>query len=135
MNIDIKQINIDTFSVNGIEVSINDLGKKIARGYLTQNETKAFLKFFQGKTQKEKTEMNTLQLIAELQRYYDQLKALKSVKNKEYTNEKYTLLKDFYESKIREFRERIENQDAEALFQFDTNRAYESSINSGIEHL
>lgn len=80
--------------------------------------------------------MNTLQLLAYLERVYDQKKALLKKKNSpEYREEQYNRLMDYYENKIPELRKRIEKQDAEALAKFDADRANEITITEGIEYV
>lgn len=77
--------------------------------------------------------MNTLQLLAELQRYYDQKQALlQKQDSSEYNEEQYTHLMTFYNGKIKTLRARTEKQDAEALFKFDTDRANEVAVTEGI---
>lgn len=78
--------------------------------------------------------MNTLQLLAYLQKVYDQKTALLAKENTpEYNKEQYTHLMNFYNGKIKELRARLQKQDADALLHFDTDRANEITITEGIE--
>lgn len=78
--------------------------------------------------------MNTLQLLTELQRYYDQKQALIGKKNtSEYNKRQYDHLMTFYNGKIKDFRSRVEKQDTEALAKFDADRANEIPIKDGIK--
>lgn len=80
--------------------------------------------------------MNTLQLLAYLERVYDQKKALLKKKDSpEYREDQYNRLMDYYDNKIPELRMRIEKQDAEALAKFDADRANEITITEGIEYV
>lgn len=80
--------------------------------------------------------MNTLQLLAYLQKVYDQKEALLKMKDSpEYKEDQYNRLMNYYDYKIPELRIRIEKQDTEALAKFDADRANEVTITEGIEYL
>ncbi|WP_028890850.1 hypothetical protein [Tenacibaculum sp. 47A_GOM-205m] len=80
--------------------------------------------------------MNTLQLLAYLQRVYDQKQALLKKRNSpEYREDVYNRLMGYYDEKIPELRTRVEKQDAEALAKFDADRANEVTITEGIEYV
>jgi hypothetical protein len=77
--------------------------------------------------------MNTLQLLDYLQRIYVNKAALIKIKGTpEYNEEQYNQLMIFYNGKLEELRTRVQNQDAEALLQFDTDRANAIELTDGI---
>lgn len=77
--------------------------------------------------------MNLQQTLSYLARFYKQKTALIAKKNTdEYNEEQYNSLMKFYNGKIEELRARVESENANALLQFDTDRANEIKLADGV---
>ncbi|MDO6813793.1 hypothetical protein [Tenacibaculum soleae] len=77
--------------------------------------------------------MNLQQTLSYLARFYKQKTALIAKKNTdEYNEEQYNSLMKFYNGKIEELRARVESENANALLQFDTDRANEIKLTDGV---
>lgn len=74
------------------------------------------------------------QKISDLKRYYSQKRALFNMKDsEEYNEEQYNHLMNFYNETIERKRIELGNIDKSILFQFDADRANETTISSGTE--